>query len=76
MSFEIIIPFLRPIKHLLETETVSEIMVNPDSSVWIEEFDRIQLLPGIGQVQLIEWPNNLFIGIPSISSGGLPNQTS
>ena len=47
MSFEIIIPFLKPIKHLLETETVSEIMVNPDSSVWIEENGQIQSLPGI-----------------------------
>jgi pilus assembly protein CpaF len=47
MSFAIIIPFLNPIKHLLEAETVSEIMVNPDSSVWIEENGRIQSLPGI-----------------------------
>jgi pilus assembly protein CpaF len=47
MSFEIIIPFLKPIKHLLESDTVSEIMVNPDSSVWIEEDGEIQLLPGI-----------------------------
>ena len=31
MSFDVIIPFLKPIKHLLEAETVSEIMVNPDS---------------------------------------------
>ena len=47
MSFEVIIPFLKPIKHLLETETVSEIMVNPDSSIWIEENGQIQHLPGI-----------------------------
>jgi pilus assembly protein CpaF len=47
MSFEVIIPFLKPIKYLLESETVSEIMVNPDSSVWIEEDGQIQLLPGI-----------------------------
>ncbi|GGA80281.1 hypothetical protein GCM10011507_34410 [Edaphobacter acidisoli] len=47
MSFEIILPFLRPIKHLLEAETVSEIMVNPDSSVWVEEAGEIQLLPCI-----------------------------
>ena len=47
MSFEIILPFLRPIKHLLEAETISEIMVNPDSSVWIEEDGAIQLLAGI-----------------------------
>lgn len=47
MSFQIILPFLRPIKHLLETETVSEIMVNPDSTVWVEEDGQIQLLSGI-----------------------------
>jgi pilus assembly protein CpaF len=47
MSFEVIIPFLKPIEHLLESETVSEIMVNPDSSVWIEEGGSVQLLPGI-----------------------------
>src|SRR5216683_193207 len=37
MSFDLILPFFRPIEHLLLSETVSEIMVNPDSSVWIEE---------------------------------------
>jgi pilus assembly protein CpaF len=47
MSFEIILPFLKPIRHLIEAETVSEIMVNPDSTVWIEEYGRIQSLPGI-----------------------------
>ena len=47
MSFEVILPFLRPIKHLLEADTVSEIMVNPDSSVWVEEAGAIQLLSGI-----------------------------
>ena len=47
MSFEIIIPFLKPIEHLLESKTVSEIMVNPDGSVWIEEGGQIHLLPGI-----------------------------
>ncbi len=47
MSFEVIIPFLKPIKHLLDAETVSEIMVNPDSSIWIEENGHIQSLTGI-----------------------------
>ncbi len=47
MSFAIILPFLKPIQHLLETETVSEIMVNPDSTVWIEEDGQIQFLSGI-----------------------------
>jgi pilus assembly protein CpaF len=47
MSFEVIIPFLKPIRHLLEARTISEIMVNPDSSVWIEENGQIQALPDI-----------------------------
>jgi len=47
VSFEVIIPFLRPIQALLESATISEIMVNPDSSIWIEELGQIQRLPGI-----------------------------
>ena len=47
MSFEVIIPFLKPIRHLLESGTISEIMVNPDSSVWIEEGGQIQILTDI-----------------------------
>jgi pilus assembly protein CpaF len=47
VSFEIIIPFLRPIEALLESESISEIMVNPDGSVWMEENGRIERLPEI-----------------------------
>jgi pilus assembly protein CpaF len=47
MSFEVIIPFLKPIEHLLMNTTISEIMVNPDGSVWIEEHGHIALQPGI-----------------------------
>jgi pilus assembly protein CpaF len=47
MSFEVIIPFLTPIQHLLESASISEIMVNSDSSVWIEENGRIRSLPDI-----------------------------
>ena len=36
MSFELIIPFLRPIEPLLLDESISEIMGNPDSSWWYE----------------------------------------
>ena len=45
MSFEIMLPFLTPIRSLLEQATVSEIMVNPDSSIWIEEAGAIRPLP-------------------------------
>jgi pilus assembly protein CpaF len=47
MSFEVIIPFLKPIRYLLESESVSEIMVNPDGHIWIEEIGQMQLLPGV-----------------------------
>ena len=47
LSFELIIPFLKPIEHLLLSTVISEIMVNPDGSVWIEEQGRIVLQPGI-----------------------------
>lgn len=47
MSFDIIIPFLKPIEHLLKSPTVSEIMVNPDAKVWMEENGRKQYLPDI-----------------------------
>ena len=47
MSFDLILPFLKPIEHLLLSETVSEIMVNSDSSVWMEEDGRKRLLPDV-----------------------------
>jgi Flp pilus assembly CpaF family ATPase len=37
VSFETIIPFLKPIEHLRASPIVSEIMVNPDGCVWIDE---------------------------------------
>jgi len=36
MSFDLILPFLRPIEGLLLDENISEIMGNPDSSWWYE----------------------------------------
>jgi len=36
MSFELILPFLRPIEALLLDDSISEIMGNPDSSWWYE----------------------------------------
>jgi pilus assembly protein CpaF len=47
MSFDIIIPFLKPIEPLLMSSTVSEIMVNSDGAVWMEENGHKQLLPNI-----------------------------
>src|SRR5260370_24908799 len=36
MSFELILPFLRPIEPLLMDDSISEIMGNPDASWWYE----------------------------------------
>jgi pilus assembly protein CpaF len=36
MSFELILPFLRPIEALLLDDNVSEIMANPDATWWYE----------------------------------------
>jgi pilus assembly protein CpaF len=36
MSFDLLLPFLRPIESLLLDEDISEIMGNPDSSWWFE----------------------------------------
>jgi pilus assembly protein CpaF len=36
MSFELILPFLRPVEALLLDESVSEILGNPDASWWCE----------------------------------------
>jgi pilus assembly protein CpaF len=47
MSFDVILPFLGPIRQLLEATTVSEVMINPDSSIWVEEEGTIRSLPGL-----------------------------
>ncbi len=47
MSFDIIIPFLKPIEPLLMSGTVSEIMVNSDGTVWMEENGQKHLLPDV-----------------------------
>ena len=45
MSFEIIIPFLRPIEPLLGDDDITEIMCNPDSTCWIEREGLIRPAP-------------------------------
>ena len=41
MSFDLILPFMRPIEPLLLDEEVSEIMGNPDSSWWFEREGKL-----------------------------------
>jgi pilus assembly protein CpaF len=47
MSFDLILPFLRPIEHLIRDDAVSEIMVNGSSRVFTERQGRIEPVPGI-----------------------------
>ena len=42
MSFEVILPFLRPIEHLILDGEISEIMVNGSSRVFIERRGRLE----------------------------------
>jgi pilus assembly protein CpaF len=50
VSFDIILPFLRPIEHLLKDDSISEIMVNGSggtSAVVVERLGRLQHVPGV-----------------------------
>ena len=47
MSFEVILPFLRPIERLIHDEEVSEIMVNGSAAVFVERAGVIEPVPGV-----------------------------
>jgi pilus assembly protein CpaF len=47
MQFETILPFLRPIEHLILDPAISEIMVNADSRIFIEKNGQLMPVPGI-----------------------------
>ena len=47
MSFDVILPFLRPIEHLIRDEDISEIMVNGSGGVFTERRGSIQAHPDI-----------------------------
>src|SRR5579871_4847189 len=47
MQFDTILPFLRPIEHLILDPDISEIMVNADSRIFIEKHGQLLPVPGI-----------------------------
>ncbi len=47
MSWEVIIPFLRPIEDLIRDPDISDILVNGSKEVFIEKFGEMQQVPGI-----------------------------
>src|SRR6201991_1607979 len=46
-GFETILPFLRPIEHLILDEAISEVMVNGPDRVFIEKAGYLEQVPGI-----------------------------
>src|SRR5437879_2545407 len=46
-GFEIILPFLKPIEHLILDDSISEVMVNGADRVFIEKQGFIQQVPGV-----------------------------
>src|SRR6202040_2308697 len=46
-GFEMILPFLKPIEHLILDDTISEVMVNGSSHVFIEKDGFIQEISGL-----------------------------
>jgi pilus assembly protein CpaF len=47
MSFDVILPFLRPIEGLIKDPNVSEIMVNGPACVFVERDGQLALVPGV-----------------------------
>jgi len=62
MSFEVILPFLRPIAHLIQDASVGEIMVNGSRKIFIERRGVLEELPDI---QLDE--RNLKVAVKNIA---------
>jgi pilus assembly protein CpaF len=60
-GFETILPFLRPIEHLILDDSVSEVMVNGPDRVFIERDGFVQQVPGIalGERSLIVAVKNI-----------------
>src|SRR5947208_9199605 len=46
-GFEMILPFLKPIEHLILDDSISEVMVNGPDRVFIEKEGFLQHVPGV-----------------------------
>ena len=70
MSFDIILPFLRPIAHLIQDPEVSEIMVNGSSRIFVE---RHGVVSEVADARLDE--RNLLVAVKNIA-GALGDDVS
>jgi pilus assembly protein CpaF len=62
MSFDIILPFLRPIAHLIQDPDVSEIMVNGGGRVFLERQGRVE---EASDIRIVE--KNLQVAVRNIA---------
>jgi pilus assembly protein CpaF len=61
-EFELILPFLRPIQHLILDPDISEIMVNGPERIFIERAGRLE---GVPDVKLT--PESLIVAVKNIA---------
>ncbi len=61
-GFELILPFLRPIEHLILDSEISEIMLNGPSRVFIERNGYVESVPGISLTE-----KSLMIAVKNIA---------
>jgi|SRR5579872_427565 len=61
-GFELILPFLRPIEHLILDPDISEIMVNGPERVFIEKAGYLQAVPGVKIT-----PESLIVAVKNIA---------
>ena len=47
MSFEIILPFLKPIEQFILDDEISEVMVNPSGRIFIERRGEVTAVEGV-----------------------------
>ena len=62
MSFDVILPFLRPIEHLILDHEISEIMVNGTGKIFIERCGLLEHVPGVSVEE-----NTLRIAVKNIA---------
>src|ERR1700681_1314540 len=61
-GFELILPFLRPIQHLILDPDISEIMVNGPERIFIEKSGYLQAVPGVKLT-----PESLIVAVKNIA---------
>lgn len=61
-GFELILPFLRPIEHLILDPDISEIMVNGPERVFIEKAGHLQAVPDVKLT-----PESLIVAVKNIA---------